>query len=166
MPRPPCVPQFKAQYPGLADIYTVVAVSGLPNYRGARLPVPHGLNIPAWRSYEHLLRDPSLVDMLEFGFLVGFNRDTPPTAGLDNHSSARVNPIHVSKYIETELEHETIVGPFKTDPFSPLFRLKDQNESPQHVSKVFRTNPHITWPWQPSYLFKIRIGNRNFLVQI
>ena len=42
---------------------------------------------------------------------------------------------------------------------------KDLNESPQHISMVFRENLHVTWPWQARYLFNIRIGNRNFSFQ-
>ena len=42
----------------------------------------------------------------------------------------------------------------------------DQNGSLEQVSNLFRTNPHVTWPRQASYLLKIRIGNPNFLFQI
>ena len=43
---------------------------------------------------------------------------------------------------------------------------KDEKGSPQNVSNLFRNNAHITWPRQALYLFKIRIGTRNFSFQI
>ena len=49
--------------------------SSTPNYRGCRIPLASQSRIEAWRGKEHLLLDPSLVNMLAFGFLVGFKGD-------------------------------------------------------------------------------------------
>ena len=146
MSRPSCTAQLGEKYPELADIYSEVTATGLPNYTGARRPVPHDLDIKAWRSYEHLLRDSSLVDMLEFGFPVGFTGSEPPTAGLDNHSSARLNPAHVSNYIDTELEHKAIVGPFNNPPFTPWFRLNPAMTRPKRDSPDFRVILDLSFP--------------------
>ena len=65
---PPSSLAFTDASPPLALLYHAVRSSGLPNYRGACLPVPHNINIQAWRQRSHLFSDPSLIEMLEFGF--------------------------------------------------------------------------------------------------
>ena len=104
--------------PLLADIYRRVVDIGVPNYRGARCRVPSDLNIDEWRKSEHLLQDRSLVDCLAFGFPVGFTGLEPPQTGIDNHSSARMNPEQIAKYIATERSHKAMVGPYSL----PLLR--------------------------------------------
>ena len=54
---------FAHAYPSLALIYSAVKSVGAPNYRGARQPVPHNINVPAWRKRSHLFNDPSLIEM-------------------------------------------------------------------------------------------------------
>ena len=63
---------LRSQYPGWASTYERVSQSATPNYRGPRIPVESKLNIPAWRERAHLISDGSLIDMLQYGFPVGF----------------------------------------------------------------------------------------------
>ena len=70
--RPDMSFAFGQEHPQLASIYQSVQAVGAPNYRGARQPVPHNLNIQAWRDRSHLFPDASLVEMLEFGFPIGY----------------------------------------------------------------------------------------------
>ena len=59
----------KALY--LSNLHSAVKNHGCSNYKGARIPVPSGLNIKAWR---HILRDYDIVNLvkyLEFRFPLG-----------------------------------------------------------------------------------------------
>ena len=47
LPRPEASVEFHSSHPHLARIYDVVRAVGVPNYRGARVPLTHGLNINA-----------------------------------------------------------------------------------------------------------------------
>ena len=76
--RPQMSSAFSQEHPQLAAIYQAVQAVGTPNYRGARQPVPHNLNIQAWRDRSHLFPDASLVEMLEFGFPIGYTAPHPP----------------------------------------------------------------------------------------
>ena len=83
--RPAMAHGFAQDHPDLALIYKAVQSAGVPNYRGARHPVPHNINISAWRSRSHLFHDPSLVDMLEFGFPVGYTAPHLPASHSGNN---------------------------------------------------------------------------------
>ena len=64
-----------------------------------------------------------LCDFLEFGWLLGYRRPTWPsleTQCTKNHDSAWAYPSHVNDFVEVELNHKTILGPFADCPFSFL----------------------------------------------
>ena len=69
--RPEAGSIFINKYSHLASIYKKVVAHGVPNYRGARVPLTDGINIAEWRKVSHMLSDKSLPDMLAFGFLSG-----------------------------------------------------------------------------------------------
>ena len=86
--RPPVGKELRGGYPRLAQLYDVVRKSKKPNYRGCRIQLDSQLNLPEWRKIERVISDKSLVDMLSFGFPVGFEGDTVPLAACENHRSA------------------------------------------------------------------------------
>ena len=98
-----------------------MAAFSVPNYKGARIQVPSGLNIPEWR---YLLKNYDLQilgEYLQFGFplnvdydIFQFNMET------ENHASALQRPDGVSKYFNTEVEKEAMVGPIEELPFEKL----------------------------------------------
>ena len=51
MERPEPAKSFNSIYANLAKTYGKVRQVGTPNYRGARVPLKHNLNIPAWWKY-------------------------------------------------------------------------------------------------------------------
>ena len=80
--RPTPSAGFRQLSPVLASVYTRVCKLGVPNYRGARIPLQSKLNIQAWRKHEHKFKDKSLVDLLQYGFPAGYDSDIPPVTGL------------------------------------------------------------------------------------
>ena len=108
---------FGQEHPHLASIYQALHAVGVPNYRGARQPVPHKLNIQAWRDRSHLFPDASLVDMLEFGFPIGYTAPHPPAPHSGNHPSAIQFPADIDAYLNKELQHSAIIGPADHHPF-------------------------------------------------
>ena len=157
--RPRADSGFRALEPGLVKIYDAVVRVGVPNYRGARVPVPSALNIPAWRQAEHLLDDQSLVDCLEFGFPVGFMGNTPPATSIQNHTSARANPSHILDYLATEKGHDTMVGPFHAPPFSPWFRTNPAMTRPKRDSDKLRVILDVSYPQECSVNSHVPCGS-------
>ena len=134
--RPPLSQDFAQAFPSLALMYRAVSNARAPNYRGARLSVPHNLNIPAWRERSHLFSDPSLIEMLEFGFPIGYTASLPPAPYSRNHPSPTQHPSVVTAYINKELEHAAIIGPVQSHPFqwsNPMMTRPNKDSSVRRV---------------------------------
>ena len=120
-------------------LYTAVKSFGVPNFMGARIPLSHGLNIPAWKEYKDLISDLYLIDFLEFGFPVGYTAPWVPTPHGSNHTTASAFPKHVDNYINTELLHKALCGPFHEQPFkqwtmaSPLMSRPKQGSDKRRI---------------------------------
>ena len=82
------------------------------------------LNVPAWRKYLCNYFHQQLVDLIEYGFPLDFDRTRKLESTLQSHASAKNYPTHVDKYLQEELSHNTILGPLDCKPFdihiSPL----------------------------------------------
>ena len=136
--RPQMSSTFSQEHPQLAAIYQAVQAVGTPNYRGARQPLPHNLNIPAWRDRSHLFPDTSLVEMLEFGFPIGYTASHPPAPHTGNHSSANKHPADIDAYLNKELRHSAIIGPADRLPFqwprtNPMMTRPKKDSSSRRV---------------------------------
>ena len=92
----------------------------LPNYLGARIPVKSQMNIQAWKSMLKGYWDQQLIQCLEFGFPLGFNRQCPLKHEIINHKSAIEWPQDVKKYIDEEKSFGAIIGPFPEPPIANL----------------------------------------------
>ncbi len=55
---------------------------------------------------------------VNYGFPIGHDNCAIPIPAVENHSSATCHPSHVDKYINTELTHKALLGPFDNPPFS------------------------------------------------
>ena len=110
-----------AEFIVIHDIHSKVAAFSVPNYKGARIQVPSGLNISEWH-YLHISYDLQiLAEYLQFGFSLNvdydifqFNMET------ENHASALQRPDGVNKYFNTEIEKQAMVGPIEELPFEKL----------------------------------------------
>ena len=122
MIRPSASSELQELAPQLVKIYTAVTTSGVPNYRGQRIPLPHKLNMQAWESKRHLIPDTGLIDMLSYGFPIGFVGTQPPAQNPPNHSSSTRYPEAVRKYLDKELQFGALIGPLKGQPFTPWSR--------------------------------------------
>ena len=99
------------------EVQNQVALSGVPNYLGCRIPVVSKLNIAFIRSMLSDYQDTLLCDLLEFGFPLGHNGESLITKKPRNHTGARDFPEFIVKYLQKELEYKAIIGPFKINPF-------------------------------------------------
>ena len=124
--------------------HKLVRQSGSPNFVGSRIPVDSKLNIKNWRLYLHDFWDKQLVDLLEYGFPLDFDRDAPLLSTEENHTSAKNFACDVQTYISDELKHGALLGPFKSKPIdlhiSP-FLTRDKPDS-----SVRHTIVDLSWP--------------------
>ena len=116
--RPDMSPVWENEYGALIDVYERVLATGVPNYRGAKIPLKHGLNIPEWCRVAHLFQDESLPDVLAYGFLSDHFNAEVPTQGVTNHVSATRNPSHIKAFLQKEVGLGAMVGPFRAQQFA------------------------------------------------
>ena len=103
--------------PDLVTAHTMIKASQLPNFLELRIPVVTNLNVPAWRKYLCNYFDQQLVDLIQYGFPLDFDRTRKLESTLQNHASARNYPTHVDEYLQEELSHNAIWGPLDHKPF-------------------------------------------------
>ena len=99
--------QFSNSIAWVNQIHTKVAQYGKPNYLGAQIKVPSGLNIKSWK---YILKNDNLKILgqyLEYGFPLNLHYNLfQYYETVDNHKSALQNPNGVAKYFATEVQKE------------------------------------------------------------
>ena len=111
-------PTYCEQIPDIISAHKLIRASGLPNFLGLRIPVHTQLNVKAWRFHLSDYWDQQLVDLIEYGFPLDFDRSFQLGHILDNHTSALQFSDHVDQYIAEELQHGALLGPFDHKPCS------------------------------------------------
>ena len=98
------------------DIHALVRATGKHNYMSARIPVRSQLNVSVWKEELSNYWDQQLLQLLEFGFPLDFNRQCPLRFEGENHTSATDYPADIDAYIQEERHFDAILGPFKESP--------------------------------------------------
>ena len=110
-------PTYYDKIPDIIETHRLVRQSGVPNFLGLRIPIPTQLKVHRWRYYLRDYFEQQLPDLIEFGFPLDFNRMYVMGQTLDNHTSANEYPDQVHKYIQEEMNHDAMSGPFDIPPF-------------------------------------------------
>ena len=130
---------FRRRFPIMAELYDKVKDKHVPNYRGARVKLESGLAIGEWKKSECKLKDKGLVQMLTYGFPIGYDSNKIPETGLKNHTSAIQHPVSVENYIKKEIKYRALIGPLKDPPFTPWTRtspLMTRQKSDPNLRRV------------------------------
>ena len=82
--------------------------------------------------------------MLEYGFPLDFDRNCQLPRVDSNHKSAEIHLDHVKNYIQEELSHKAIIGPFEKLPLS--FHISPLMTRDKQDSVKKRTIMDLSWP--------------------
>ncbi|KAL9965660.1 hypothetical protein ACROYT_G029497 [Oculina patagonica] len=126
-------------------LHDTVYASGAFNYQVCRLPVPSRLNIPLWRSLLASYDDYIVCDYLEFGWPIGYVRNSLPVTQQRNHQGATLFPEAIDKYLQTERSYGAVLGPFASNPFSSDVVLSPLNSVPKGEFER-RIIVDLSWP--------------------
>ena len=74
--------------PSVIEAHKIIKQSAVPNFMGARIPVASQLNINTWKSYLTGYWDNQIVDLLQYGFPLDFDRSPLLQGTYVNLSSA------------------------------------------------------------------------------
>ena len=125
-------PKVWESVPDVLTAHKLIRDSDLPNFLGLRIPVETNLNVSSWRKHLVDYFDQQLPDLIEFGFPLDFDRTRDLQSTLVNHTSARLYPDHVVRYIQEEVGFKAMLGPLDIKPFyiyiSP-FMTRDKSDS-------------------------------------
>ncbi len=64
------------------------------------------------------------MDYAKYGFPIGHDDRYIPTPATENHKSATQHTKQVEKYLQTEIKHRAILGPFVDLPFMRMMRSR------------------------------------------
>ena len=126
--------------------HDAVKNSGVPNFKGARIPIPTKLNIPYWYDCLGDYQDRVIVDLLKFGFPLGYISDSLPVSELRNHSGATDFGQYVSSYLEKEIDRKLILGPWSFNPLESPLTLSPLNTVPKKVPGERRVISDFSYP--------------------
>lgn len=143
---PSLTKEARIRFPEFTALYEAVKQLNLPNFLGAQLTVPSELNLYQWQIELAEYHDKEICHFLRCGWPVGYHLDKPPVAVQENHASARMHDEHVKHYIETELSHNAIIGPFHSAPFQPWTRLSPLMTRPKRDSLKRRVIVDMSFP--------------------
>lgn len=145
--------------PEFCTLYMKNKAWNLPNFLGARIPLKSNLIIPTWEKYLTDYHDKLLCQFLTYGWPVGYNANTPPKSVESNHASAEKHLSHVKKFLDVEISHNALVGPFSRAPFTPWCRVsplmtrdkKDTDQKRIIVDLSFPKDESVNDAIDPSY---------------
>ena len=115
--RPDANELFLESLPVEYAIYTEVIKYGVPNYRGAPIPVNKNVNATLWEHYLRGYDDLQVIEFMAFGWPSGYESKERPMLGLSNHPSSLKHMQEVQKYLNKEKKFGAIWGPFDLNPF-------------------------------------------------
>ena len=128
-------------------LFCKVSRSGVPNYQGCRIPIPHSkLNISVWREKLVGYADYAVCDLLEFGFPLDYKGDNLDFSSRRNHKGARDHAVFVSGYLERECRLGRMAGPFLTNPFPVPMMVSPINTVPKDDPSERRVIVDLSWP--------------------
>lgn len=128
------------------QIYDAVRCLGVPNYMGARIPIPSGLNVDEWRRQLRGYPDARICDYLIYGWPISYTANTIPHPTWDNHPSARDYPSHVQDFLDKECGHGVMLGPFPSPPFTPWVQVSPLMTRPKKEEGKRRVILDLSFP--------------------
>ena len=139
-PRPRIPMKCDAEVRDSIRLHSVIKRSGMPNFRGCRIPIKTGLNIGEIRELAVGFPDRDAIDFLEYGFPISFVGEVHQTLPPGNHKGAREFPEAIDDYVRRECELGATLGPFAENPLedsalaiSPLNSMPKTDASERRV---------------------------------
>ena len=102
-----------------------------------QITIPSQLNPEAWDYHLEDYWDKQLPLLIRFGFPLDYDRKAILTSHDENHTSAKLYPKDIEAYLEEEIKHNAVLGPFDQPPIENL-----------HISPIMtREKPNSAHRW-------------------
>ena len=121
---------------------------GYPNVHGARCSVKSNWNLEYFEQMLANYHDKEIIEYLRYGWPANrLPTVLQPTISKENHKSALDHPHFVSNYIQKELEHDALLGPFQEIPFDlDRIAVLPISTRPKRESQDRRTIMDLSFP--------------------
>lgn len=118
------------------------------NFEGCKIPVPTKFNVSVMREALHDFADKQVVDMIEFGFPMGFTGEIGNGSQgiIKNHRGATLNADELRMYVKTELQCGAILGPYVNNPFNKPIIIPHSNTRDKRDSNERRVIMDLSYP--------------------
>ena len=102
------------------SLHKIIKQSGNFNFLKAQITVSSQLKPDVWDTLLQDYWDKQLCSLIRFGFPLDFDRNISLESHLENHFSAKAYPQDIEAYLQEEISHEAILGPFNQPPIQDL----------------------------------------------
>ena len=113
----------------------MIHASGCYNFQKCRIPLDSNIRVEFWRDNLRDYHDSKIVNFLEYGWPVNYCAGDDPLSSSSNHPSAHRYPLAIDEYIQTELQHRALAGPYDRIPF-PGFIVSPLHTVPKKKSDL------------------------------
>ena len=128
-------------------LYNFVNSFHCPNFLGARVQVNYTMNLDLIDKLAEGYWDWHLPLLLRYGFPMDFKGTHEDLISCsDSHPSALQFPDHVTAYLQDEIHHQAIFGPFKHKPFGEITHISPFITRNKQDSDKRRVIIDLSWP--------------------
>ena len=128
-------------------LHKYVSSFNCPNFLGARVQVNFDMNLDLVDELAKDYWDWQLPLYLRYGFPMDFKGTYGDlTSTVHSHSSARQYPEHVKAYLQDEIHHGAIFGPFQSEPFGQDTHVSPFITPTKQDSRKRRVIIDLSWP--------------------
>ena len=113
---------------------------------GPRVKVSTCLNLHKWEEYLCTYSDNLVIDSLKYGWPLNFQGDFIPESTFINHPSAVHLPTVLQEYVAKELAFNSIIGPFRCNPFNVPCVILPLMCVPKRDSNEYRIVHDLSFP--------------------
>ena len=126
--------------------HDVIVKSGIPNFKGAKISVPTRLKLDEWSLRLNDYSDSGIIDLLTYGFPMGYSGKDLPVCEVKNHQGATDHAGFIDRYIQKEIEGGLILGPFDNNPLCLPLTISPLNSVPKKDSLERRVICDFSYP--------------------
>ena len=144
----------------ILEFHKKLRKDGRHNYIGLQVPLMLNLKYDKWAQYLTTYWDWQLPLPIKYGFPLDFDRNSDISSEKINHTSAIEYPEHVTAYLQEELDHKAMLGPFQTPPIENIhispFMTREKSTSVNR--RVI-----IDFSWPPGHSVNSGVGSDCYL---
>ncbi len=136
-------------FPSTAEImglHKEVVLSGVPNFKGCRKPVYSKIDTEFLEVNAADYDDAEVVEFLRYGWPVGVTSECPVNPKCKNHNGALEFPDQIDRYLEKEIAHGAVLGPFPVNPLYGDIHISPMNSVPKKDSEDRRVILDLSYP--------------------